>query len=161
MRAAGACHSLMCKRRSVRLTTPASTLWSNLAWHERMHVAVPRRSGAAAWAGIVTGLNMREPTVALNAIVTRIFCCLVAPASRTCNRDCRDTRGERSVLSARGVSQEGEGCDLRLIPFCIFIVHGHRVAELHAFLHSGQALKRRSPVVLPDHFFTARRDAPA
>ena len=136
-------------------------MYSAFTRYKRMHVAVPRCSGAAAWAGIVTLLDMRESAISLNAIVSWSFCCLVAPASRTCDRDCRDARGERSVRSVRGVSQEGEGRALRLIPSCISEVHGHRVAEPHAFLHSGQALKRRSPVVLSDHFLTARRDAPA
>ena len=138
---------------------------SAFARHVRVHVAVPRCSGAAAWAGIVAGLNVRETAVSLDAIMTRSFCCLIAPASRACDSDCRDACGERSsVLSVRGVSQEGEGCDLRLIPSCIFIVHGHRVAESHAFLlqlHSWLALERRSPVVLSYHLLTARSDAPA
>ena len=135
---------------------------SALARHERMHVAVPRCSGAAAWAGIVTLLDMRESAISLNAIVSWSFCCLVAPASRTCDRDCRDARGERSsVLSVRGVSQEGEDRALRVIASSILIVRGHRVAESHAFLYSGQALTRHIPVVLPDHLLTARRDAPA
>ena len=111
-------------------------------------------------------MDVGESAISLNAIMSWSFCCLIAPASRTCDRDCRDARGERSVLSvcvlsACGVSQEGEDRALRGIASSILIVHGHRVAESHAFLHSGQALKRRSPVVLPDHFLTARRDAPA
>ena len=131
------------------------------ARHERVHVAVSTCSGAAAWAGIVALLDMRESAISLNAIVSWSFCCLIAPASRTCDRDCRDASGERR-RSVRGVSQEGEGCDLRLIPSCIFIVHGHRVAEVHAFLlHRRQAVYRRAFVVLPDHLLTARSDAPA
>ena len=130
------------------------------ARHERVHVAVPRCSGAAAWAGIVALLDVRESAISLNAIVSWSFCCLVAPASRAYDRDCRDARGERSVLSVRGVSQEGEGRDFRVITSCIFIVHGHRVAEPHAFLlHSWLAVSRRSPVVLSDHLLTARSNA--
>ena len=136
-------------------------MYSAFTRYKRMHVAVPCCSGAAAWAGIVALLDVRESTISLNAIVSWSFCCLVAPASRTCDRDCRDARGERSVLSVRGVSQEGEDRALRVIASSILIVHGHRVAEAQAFLHSGQALKRRALVVLLDHFFTARRDAPA
>ena len=138
-------------------------MYSAFTRYKRMHVAVPRCSGAAAWAGIVTLLDVRESAISLNAIVSWSFCCLIAPAGRACDRDCRDARGERSVLSVvvSGVGQEGEDRALRVIASSIFIVSGHRVAESHAFLHSGQALKRRSPVVLPDHFLTARRDAPA
>ena len=38
--------------------------------HERVHITVPRGSGSTAWTGIVTGHMMREPAVALNAVVT-------------------------------------------------------------------------------------------
>ena len=84
---------------------------SALARHERMHVAVPCCSGAAAGAGILALLDMRESAITLNAIVSWSFCCLVAPASRTCDLNCRDARGECGV---RGVSQEGEGRDIRV-----------------------------------------------
>ena len=126
-----------------------------------MHVAVPCCAGAAAWAGIIALLNVRESAISLNAVMSRGFCCLVAPASRACSRDCRDARGERSVLSVvRGVSQEGEDRALRVMTSSICIVSGHRVAESHAFrLHSGQALKRRTPVVLSDYLLTARSNA--
>ena len=90
--------------------------------HERVHVAVPCCSGAAAWTEVVTGLHVWETTVSLNAIMTRSFSCLVATASWA--RDiCRGiARGECEHMFIRGVSQEGEGHALRATPSCDFTV---------------------------------------
>ena len=100
-----------------------------------MHVAVPRCSGAAAWTVPLTSLYVWETAVSLNAVMTRSFGCLISTASRAHDGCCGIARGEcEHMFIDRGVSQEGEGRDLRVITSVILIVQGHRVAELHAFL---------------------------
>ena len=72
---------------------------SAFARHERVHIAVPARSGATAGAWIVTLRMMREAAVSLDPVVTWSVGCLVATAGRAHDVN---SRGERaaSVLAS-------------------------------------------------------------
>ena len=100
------------------------------ARHERVHVAVPARSGSTAGAWVVTLRMMREAAVSLDPVVTWSVGCLVTAAGRAHDVN---SRGERaaSVLAAEvdeasfarrssgrtrvGQSQEGESRALRVL----------------------------------------------